>query len=265
MSEKTLIVNFKPPGEISAPTDGSVWLRLRQADWSELAADGFVDWLGSNGYLPVDPEKVFELYAFYQSQCDPDGEATARVFVESSPGLEYSLRVAHGEIEGPVEEEETGAKTFSIEKSASKLSIDDLGYTITVLHSYEWETCFVNGEEVPGPEVILVDGVPTWGMPVVGVLRLRVTFTRVFFTIAWQPSSDTDNHEDAWSNTVIAKWVNGPTFFSMTPPPEEGNCKGGVGTGVDPAKECVRLIIYVDPCTGEKLREEEIPEECPEE
>lgn len=156
-------------------------------------------------------------------------------------------------------------------------SIDGFDEELVSLNDYRWMLVFnENGVPTEPPVVEIVDGKPVWDKKVYGVLRIDFVKNVSYYQLLITPLTDTSEAEASYQCTVMAIWGGGVEVLEITPPSEDGTCKGGSfyfgpGDDGDPSTQpdedgdqCYKRLIRVHACTGEKLSDEVVQVACEE-
>lgn len=265
MSWTGLRLNFS-----ASVADRDDWLNLEQVEFTEATSAGFLAWVQEKKFK-LTVSNSFSLLEQFKSHCNDEGCLEVQIKVHKSrPDLDYNIFPTYGELSAKFVHTETHTKSITVMMETST-SLDQIISSATAV--WEGPVLDITGAVITPPTVSWHGEKLSWARKVAGVLRVTWTESHDAYVLTLKPREegnyDPENLDTAYESTVFAVHGASVEHLEIDLPDLSGNCQGGVSHNVRPKddddkEKCVRLVVIVDPCSGEVKDQYEEPMACPE-
>lgn len=259
----------------AAAADSGDWLKIVQPEWAEPPDGGFGEWLAINGY-GYSLATLMLYWSKYKSHCLSNGSLDVELEIHKSrPDLAYTLTASWGTLSERSEEGQERTRSITINGQA----MVDLEQQVVAVTSLKWEGAVydLSGAPIIPPAITRTGSLLSWGVEVVGVLRINYAEDHDSYTLTIEPRErgeyDENDIASAYESTVIAIYSGTTETHEVKLPRMSGNCTlrtamssgdGDDDDGDEPGDgDCYDLYQRKHRCTGEVLSERRVKVPCP--
>lgn len=202
-----------------------------------------------------------------ETNCNDDGDFDVEVLVKKVPvDLNYTFTVTRGEVGVMYVEGGNYSESLNVNRS----DVLSIPVALEGEPSAYWEGSVYNTEGIVLNNVGIRwkpdENAFHFSEVVVGTLRVNAASQYDVWPVIIEPRGETDSGSD-FACTARCFYEGGVAQLELTTPEgKEGNCGYRDRTEIDPDddEKCYKQIRYLDPCTGEKTRDDELVQiACP--